>query len=654
MGVWDWDVVTGELAWDEQIARLHGFEPEEFDGTVATFLSRIHPDDQAAVANEIQEALARGGPFLTEFRVRRPDGTTAWIQGRGRAVLDADGLPVRMVGVGSDTTQLRTTREQLGRTLEHISDGVIFLDRAWKVVYANARAARLLDRPVDDLVGRTVRERFPEVVRRELWHGFREAVRTRETQVFEAYYGPVDGWFEVRVFPEPSGITVYFQDVNERRARSAAQQSLVDQLGRALRSQADTQALIAALAEALTVEDVATVVLEQAREALGAAFAVVALLEEDGRALRFVPPEPMPAAAFGGWGRVPMRASTAVTDAVRFRRSVVHSSRAALLAEYPQVGEVLSLDRVEAFVSAPLVSGRRVVGALSMAWSEARTFDDDDQAFVRAMASQCALALERAQLFSRQANVADTLQRAMLPEELPLVEGLDVSACYMPATTDLAIGGDWYDAFPLDDGRIALAVGDVSGHGLLAATIMGRIRNGLRAYLIDDDSPAASLTKLDALADLEGRGLFATAIVGLYDPASGELVWANAGHPPPLHVAGGEATYLRGHVGAPVGVVGPEGHRDERLVIEPGEVLIAFTDGLVERRRENLDDGFARLASAVLDPDLDLIGAGCEAIVHHVTEGGSRADDVCVLMVRRRPIPAGADGGVQAGVGGGV
>src|SRR5215470_758231 len=106
MGVWDWNVVTGELVWDDQIARLHGFEPDDFDGTLSAFLSRIHPEDEPDVAAGIQEALARGGAFQTEFRVQRPDGTTAWIQGRGRAVLDADGLPVRMLGVGADTTEL--------------------------------------------------------------------------------------------------------------------------------------------------------------------------------------------------------------------------------------------------------------------------------------------------------------------------------------------------------------------------------------------------------------------------------------------------------------------------------------------------------------------------------------------------------------------
>jgi serine phosphatase RsbU (regulator of sigma subunit) len=320
---------------------------------------------------------------------------------------------------------------------------------------------------------------------------------------------------------------------------------------------------------------------------------------------------------------------------VRLRRPIFHGSLAELLEAYPNLAAALETQPSHAFASVPLVSGRHIVGALSMSWGEERAFSEDDRAFIRTLAAQCAQAIQRSQLFARQATVADTLQRAMLPEELPVVDGLEVSACYIAATTDLAIGGDWYDAFGLGDGRIAFAVGDVSGHGLPAASVMGRIRNGLRAYLIDQHGPAASLTKLDTMVDLDGRGLFATVVVIVYDPTSGEIVWSNAGHPPPLLVAGGEARYLEGHVGAPVGVGAPEGHRDQRLVLRTGETLIAYTDGLIERRHEHLDGGFSRLAGAVVDADLDLMTAGCEALVRHVTEGGSRADDICVLMVRR-------------------
>ncbi|MGD9796768.1 MAG: SpoIIE family protein phosphatase [Acidimicrobiia bacterium] len=598
---------------------------------------RIHPEDLPSVTAEIQEALERGGAFHTEFRVVRPDGSTAWIQGRGRAVHDAAGVPVRMLGIGSDTTQLRTTREQLGRTLEHISDGVVLLDTSWTIVYVNARAARLLKRSVDELVGRSIRDEFRPAVGTEFGRVFREVVRSQESRAFETHYGPLDGWFEVRLFPTPTGLTVYFQDVNERRAREAQQEQLVAQLEAALRRQAETQAVVTALAEALSVEEVAEVVLEQARRALGTVYAGVALLDEDGESLRFVTLDPLPLETVRQWGTVPMALPSAMTDAVRERRAVYHACKEDLLADYPQLGAFAGTLPAEAYASIPLVSGRTVIGALSMSWAQERTVSEEDRAFVRTLAAQCAQAIERAQLFSRQASVADTLQRAMLPDDLPFVEGLDISACYLAATTDLTIGGDWYDAFELRDGRIAIAVGDVSGHGLPAAAVMGRIRNSLRAYVLDDQGPAVTLAKLDAVVDLDGQGLFATAVVGIYDPATGELVFASAGHPPLLVVSGdGTARYVEGHIGAPVGVRGPQGHLDGRVTIEPGDLLIAFTDGLVERRDEHLDVGLARLATTAVDPELDLVAAGCEALVHHVMDGAAREDDICVLMLHRR------------------
>ncbi len=437
------------------------------------------------------------------------------------------------------------------------------------------------------------------------------------------------------MFPAPTGLTVYFQDVNERRIWAAAQEMLVAQLEEALRRQADTQALVAALAESLTVDEIAAVVLDQAHRTLGTIFAGVALLDDDGRALRFVTLEPLPAETEAEWAEVPLKVASALTDAVRMRRPIFHGSQTVLLEEYPHLAGTVEIAQNHAFASVPMEAGRQVIGALSMSWSEERDFTEEDQAFMRTLAAQCAQAIERAQLLARQVDVADALQRAMLPDELPMLDGLEVSACYIPATTDLTIGGDWYDAFELGDGRIAFAVGDVSGHGLPAAGVMGRIRNGLRAYLIDRHGPAASLEKLDTMVGLDGHGLFATVVVAVYEPATGELVWSNAGHPPPLIRGAGKARFLEGHVGAPVGVGGQGGHREARVVLDPGHSLIAFTDGLVERRRENLDEGFARLLEAVAVEGLDLTSAGCEALVHHLTEGGSRDDDICVLMVHR-------------------
>ena len=211
-----------------------------------------------------------------------------------------------------------------------------------------------------------------------------------------------------------------------------------------------------------------------------------------------------------------------------------------------------------------------------------------------------------------------------------------MSACYLPATTDLTVGGDWYDAFTLSDGRLAFAVGDVSGHGVQAAAAMGQMRNALRAYVAEGHSPAIALTKLDELVDRAGHGFFATAIAAVYDPVSGELVWSNAGHPPLVLRLQATARLLEGHVGAPIGVRGPQGHRDEHLTLQVGEQLVGYTDGLVERRQENLGVGLERLLSAVVDAAVPITtGDWCGSLVDAVLGSATREVDICVLVLHR-------------------
>lgn len=629
IGVWDWNVVSGDLAWDDEIARIHGLEPTAFDGTLATFLSHVHEADQPTVTGAIQDALARGGDFHTEFRVVGRDGSTTWVQERGKVILDEKGTARRVVGIGSDTTALHFAREQAGSTLDHITGGLMTIDADWRVTFANAYAAAMVQRSIDDLIGEQFWRMFPETVGTQLWHRYHAAMRTQEAQVFEAYYGEAQGWFEVRATPSPAVLTLSFQNIDERHAAAAAQDALVARLESALARQNQTQSVVMALAESLTVDDVAAAVLALADSVLDTRFAGVALVNDDGTSLQIVTLDRLPA-----WAPTRLDVPSALGDAVRLRQPMYHSSRADLLVTYPDVAGNPDLELDEAFANVPLRVADRVLGALSLSWARPRVFSEPDRTFIRMLAAQCAQAIERVQLFARQRDVADILQQAMLPTELPLLDGVTVAACYLPATTDLTVGGDWYDAFVLDDGRLAFAVGDVSGHGVQAAAVMGQIRNALRAYVVEGHGPALSLAKLDELVARDAHGLFATVIVGVYDAASRDVVWASAGHPPLLLRTAGTARFLEGHVGAPVGVQGPQGHHDQRLTLEVGQQVVAYTDGLVERRHEDLGLGLARLARAVVGAGSGIAEAGwCVALVEAVLGSSSREDDICVLAL---------------------
>ena len=521
-------------------------------------------------------------------------------------------------------------------TLEHVSDGVLLVDADWRVIYANGNAASITHVPIAELVGQRLWDVFPEVSGSHVGDRYRIAMRTQEIQEIEGYHGRERGWLAVRALPAPTLLTLCFQSIDGRRAAAAAQAALVSTLEQTLTRLRMTQSVIVALAEAGTAAEVATAVLQLTTRSLDTMTAGVALLVDERRSLRFISHMAPLTDTAEVLASVSLHERSALADCVRRRQPLYHGTREELLSAYPTQHAALAASAGEAFANLPLAVRGRALGALSLSWSKERSFTQHDRDFMVMLAAQCAQAIERTQLITRQRDVAETLQQAMLPDALPAVEGLEVSACYFPATTDLTVGGDWYDAFPLDDGRIALAVGDVSGHGVQAAAVMGQVRNSLRAYLLDGHGPALALTKLDALVERADHGLFATVFVAIYSPHTGALVWANAGHPPLVLRTPSGARLLEGPVAAPIGVQGPDPHVDRQLVLDVGDFVVGYTDGLVERRHEDLSVGLERLTDAVQHaPVPDAGGPWCGDLVDTMLGDQPRADDICVLVARR-------------------
>ena len=551
-----------------------------------------------------------------------------------RALRSGDGVGGVQVRTGTRVVapERVTTWEATGRAaqaLEDVSDGVIVLDRDWVIVYANAKAARFVSKAKAEMVGLSFWTAFPEAYDHEFGILYRKAMETQEAHHLEAYYGLLQGWFDVRVIPTLDGLTLFFSQVNERRKAEDTQRALVARLESALTRQSQTQTVVVALAEAMSVDDVASIVLDLSAATLGSSVARLALLNESRSHLELV----------GGDHEEPAISTdvvSALTDCVRLRQAVFYSSREDAMSSYPGLADELALGATSASASVPLIAGGRAIGALAMRWRDEREFSDQDRAFLRMLASQAALAVERTTLIGRQRNVAETLQQSMLPDDMPTVDGVDVSACYLPATTDMRVGGDWYDAFLIPDGRIVFAVGDVSGHGVEAAAVMGQVRNSLRAYMIDVEEPAAALVKLDELVARSGHGLYATVIVGVYDPTSGALVWSNAGHPPLALCSASGTRFLAMTKGVPIGIGHSFGHVEERITLQAGETIIGYTDGLIERRGEDIDAGMARLAASISET-ADRIRSGdwCADLVEHAVGLEHRDDDICVLALHR-------------------
>ena len=237
----------------------------------------------------------------------------------------------------------------------------------------------------------------------------------------------------------------------------------------------------------------------------------------------------------------------------------------------------------------------------------------------------------------REHRIAETLQRGLLPDRLPEVPGIGLAARYVPAGAEMAVGGDWYDVVELPSGRIGLAIGDVAGHGPRAASTMGQLRMALRAYALEEPSPAEVVRRLDRLVSRLLMSEIVTLVYLVLDLDSGMVQFANAGHPPPLVVrAGDQISFLEDGLGPPLGCDDPGLPAEARFRLVPGSTLLLFTDGLVERRGTSIDEGLQRLATVAMDCGQD-IEAFCDQLLCSMVEDDT-ADDVALLVIRPLPL----------------
>ncbi|MEU7722530.1 ATP-binding SpoIIE family protein phosphatase [Streptomyces tibetensis] len=265
---------------------------------------------------------------------------------------------------------------------------------------------------------------------------------------------------------------------------------------------------------------------------------------------------------------------------------------------------------------------------------ERPVFNDMDRVTGAELAARAGLVLDNARMYTFQENVAETLQDSMLPHIPSRMAGCDIATRYLPGTLLGRIGGDWFDAVKLHGGRTAFVVGDVMGHGLNSAAMMGQLRTAVQTMAGLDLPPAQLLRNLDDLAQRLGDSYLATCLYAVYDPIAGELHLANAGHIPPVLVraADGRSELLDLPTGAPIGVGGVP-FQAVRVRVEPGDRLVMCTDGLVEVRGEDIGVGLATLCESAAHPAASMDDA-CDTIIRALNTRGGRKDDVALLMAR--------------------
>lgn len=636
VGSFDWDVREDVLLWDERICAVFGIDPADFDSRIASFWQRVLPEDVAATQAALDAAMATCGEYAAEYRVRWPDGTVRWVEAKGRVLPGADGEAARLVGVALDTTELKQARDTVARALEHMADAFVAIDSGWTVTYLNHNAEALMATDAS-AVGRPLWDVWPGLVRSGEFDALRDTARTGRPGLFTTYDVATDRWWQIRLVPAADGsgaLSLFGTDVTALRAARVESERELSRPEQARRVLAYT----AALAEADSLQDVTDTVATMVLPAFGAAGMLVSLAES-GR-LRLAGQFGYAPQAVRMLDLVELDSHTPIAQVLRDRTPLFVPSRAAYLTLFPGREELVDATGKHAWAFLPLTVSGRALGSLTVSFPEEHDFPPEERSLLVSVSSLVAQTLARARLRDSERALASELQSHLLPRALPQPPGVSARAQYLPATDGMGIGGDWYDLLELPRNRIALVIGDVQGHNMKAAAVMGQLRNALRAYAAEGHEPAAVLSRTNRLMSELDPALFATCCYLALDVVSGRAELVLAGHPAPLvRATDGTVRQLEAPVGPPLGVWPEEEYRPAHLLLQPGEVVAMFTDGLVEDTRRPLDQGLAELGARLAAADAADLDVLADVLVAEGSGGQTRTDDIALLVVRHDGLP---------------
>jgi PAS domain S-box-containing protein len=634
--------------------RLLGRQPAE---VLTADLSQI-------ITHAVQAVIETDAPVTeSRVRVRSAEGDTRHWSLSFSPVHDEAGELRAIALVGLDVTESRQTEEALRRSEERYRSLVeaqsqlVWITSPTGAVVEDAPQWRAITgQGLEEYLANGWLEVVHPEERQQTEEAWREALRGRT--MFEWNYRVrtrASGYrhFEVRAVPIiRHGRVVEWvganTDVTPQREAEEMRGRLTDQLGAAALRTARLQGATAMLAEALTVEQVVQVIIDVGRTALAADRSAVALLDTDRAALKLINGEGIPEASGAFGEEIPLSSSSVMTMAVNSRRPVFAESPDSLKAQLLEAGgdkevlaNYLANSDERAWVGLPLLAAGRALGALRFSFTRPQKISQEDGVFLEALAGQCALAVERATLFEREHRTAETLQRSLLPDRLPVVKGLVLAQRFRSGSRHVQVGGDWYDAFVLQDGRVAAVVGDVMGKGVKAAAGMGRIRNAMRALALTNPPPAAVLTGLDRVFEAtEEEEQVTTLAYMVVEPVTGEGTLALAGHPPPVLVSPqGTAILCDAQPGTPLGW--PTSRRQFRFVVPPGHTAVLYSDGLVENRKRGLDAGLAELCSVVTEAPPEVVSSPhmlLDFLVDRMLSGYEQDDDVTALAIHVPPV----------------
>lgn len=431
----------------------------------------------------------------------------------------------------------------------------------------------------------------------------------------------------------------------EARLRTAEQAvehltRVVERERSARETRRELQRLVAASVAATTVDEVVTTIVRGASEVLGSHITTVALPEPDDR-VRFVHLDDAPAGLRADWALATRETEVPLVRALDAGATWIELLDREQIADWPMLAAEADRADLGSYVCVPLRSSstRAPIAALGIGFRTPTALDALDRALIGELSEVASDALERVGQLQHARSVAETLQLALLPRRLPKVDGLALRSIYQPSADQTDVGGDWYDVVRLAGGGVGLVVGDVAGHDMASAAEMGRIRHVLASHLVEHGDPAHALTVADRYFAAVDESTFATALVATLDAKRSGMCIASGGHLPPLVVEGAASGNDRGvrrvdvDPGPPIGS-GLGGHRMSEADLAPGATVIAFTDGVVERRDRPIDACIDELIAA-LATATDREPATLLRVLRDHIDSPDRGDDAAALLATR-------------------
>jgi serine phosphatase RsbU (regulator of sigma subunit) len=524
--------------------------------------------------------------------------------------------------------------DQLATLLETNTSAFIRLNLDWVFTYVNAQAEILLQRPRERLVGRNLWTEFPNGMGSRFETEYRRAFATGKAVTFEESFEPVGGWFEVRATPDETGLSVFFLDVSARR-RAYDRLALVAEITRILVGSRDVEAVAATLVKAV-VPELATWAMVSLYDDEGRLHEATAVHRDEACAAEVTELQALHPRLISDLDIV----ATATASGEPQLRTGLAERIAGRAGDGDRLFQVLDRLGCDQALLLPLRARNRTLGVLSLFHGPGGEELAGELETAVGLADRAGLALENAQLYSRQRRSVETLQRSLLTP-LPQPDHLHLVARYLPAAEGTEIGGDWYDAFLQPDGATVLVIGDIVGHDIAAAAAMGQLRNLLRGTAYDrGDGPANLLTRLDALITGLGVNTLATLLVGRLEQtteqaARGEqtLRWSNAGHTPPMvRRSSGLVEVLEPEPDVLLGLDEAADRQDHTVTLWPGDTVLLYTDGLVERRDQSLTVGLAELARTLSRLEMTPLDDACDELLARLLVDRP-FDDVAMLAV---------------------